>query len=89
MTNANIRTILSLYKEMLRESGKFVNFNYRSYALRRIKDGFRTNSKEVDPAKIEKQVRFAQDGLKIIKRQTIVGHLFDSKQQLSVEVLKH
>ena len=87
--NANTRTILSLYKEMLRESGKFVNFNYRSYALRRIKDGFRTNSKEVDPAKIENQVRYAQETLKIIKRQTIVGQLFGSNQQLSVEVLKH
>ena len=84
MAASNPKTVLSLYKVMLRESGKFVDINYRSYAIRRIKDSFKTNSKLTESAKIEQQIQYAKENLKIIQRQTTVGQLFGLGQQLSV-----
>ena len=48
--------ILSLYKTMLRESQKFVDKNYRSYAIRRVRDGFKEGAKETDEAKVQANI---------------------------------
>ena len=61
---------------MLRESEKFVDLNYRSYAIRRIKDGFRAQSHVTEQSEIETKIQYAKVNLDIIKRQTTVGHLF-------------
>ena len=73
---------------MLRESEKFVDFNYRSYAIRRVKDGFRANAQLTEESKIRGALNKAKESIEIIKRQTTVGHLFGLNQQLSVEVPK-
>lgn len=69
--------ILSLYKTMLRESQKFVDKNYRSYAIRRVRDGFKEGAKETDQSKIQENILKAKDDLIIIKRQSTISHLFD------------
>lgn len=73
---------------MLRESEKFVDLNYRSYAMRRVKDGFRSNARLVEESKIKETVSNAKENLEIIKRQTTVGQLFGQNRQLSVELPK-
>ena len=73
---------------MLRESGKFVDFNYRSYAIRRIKDGFRNNANEIDKTKIDENIKHAEENLKLIQRQTTVGHLFGLQQKIAIEIPK-
>ncbi|XP_039430887.1 LYR motif-containing protein 4 [Culex pipiens pallens] len=70
--------VLSLYKQMLRESEKFSSYNYRMYALRRIRDAFRENKSLTDATKIEGQMEYAQKNLGIIKRQALVGQLFQA-----------
>ncbi|XP_055644132.1 LYR motif-containing protein 4 [Toxorhynchites rutilus septentrionalis] len=68
--------VLSLYKEMLRESQKFNSYNYRMYALRRIRDAFRTNKSLVDSSQIQSEMDYALKNLDIIKRQAMIGHMF-------------
>jgi hypothetical protein len=88
MALSNSKAVLSLYKVMLRESEKFVDLNYRSYAMRRVKDGFRSNARLVEESKIKETVSNAKENLEIIKRQTTVGQLFGQNRQLSVELPK-
>ena len=76
MTLATNSKVLSLYKTMLRASEKFVDKNYRSYAIRRVRDGFKQGAKEKEPARINGCIIYAKDNLEIIKRQSTVGQLF-------------
>ena len=78
MAGGTSTKVLSLYKTMLRESQKFVDKNYRSYAIRRVKDGFKEGAKERDESKIKENILKAKDNLSIIRRQSTIGHLFDS-----------
>ncbi|XP_058822708.1 LYR motif-containing protein 4 [Topomyia yanbarensis] len=68
--------VLTLYKQMLRESQKFSSYNYRSYALRRIRDAFRENKTLTDATKIQSELEYAQNNLEIIKRQALLSQLF-------------
>ncbi|CAH1778816.1 unnamed protein product [Owenia fusiformis] len=70
--------ILSLYKNMLRESSKFTSYNYRCYAIQRIKDAFREHKDESDPDKVAEYIAKANDNLGIIKRQVIISQLYSS-----------
>ena len=76
MAGANSSKVLSLYKTMLRESEKFVDKNYRSYAIRRVRDGFKQGAKETEPIKIDANITYAKNNLEVIRRQSTVGHLF-------------
>ena len=76
MASSNSKAVLSLYKIMLRESEKFADLNYRSYAIRRVKDGFRANARLSEQSEISGKINGAKENLEIIKRQTTVGKLF-------------
>ncbi|KAF9416552.1 hypothetical protein HW555_006127 [Spodoptera exigua] len=66
------RQVLSMYKLLMREAEKFPNYNFRSYALRRIRDGFKENKALTDLKQIKQQYEFATENLSIIKRQVII-----------------
>ncbi|XP_022817325.1 protein bcn92 [Spodoptera litura] len=70
------RQVLSMYKLLMREAEKFPNYNFRSYALRRIRDGFKENKAVTDLKQINQQFEFATENLSVIKRQVIVGDLY-------------
>jgi LYR motif-containing protein 4 len=72
------KDILNLYKNLIRESKKFSNFNYRMYALRRVRDAFRENQNLTDQAKVEEVFKYGLKNLDIIKRQVVVNQLFKS-----------
>jgi len=78
--------LLSLYKQMLRESAKFQDFNFRAYAVRRVRDGFKAGSALDDPGKIKSSFELAKTNLELIKRQVMIGQLYNINQKLSVEV---
>ncbi|XP_020955796.1 LYR motif-containing protein 4 isoform X1 [Sus scrofa] len=61
--------VLDLYRAMLRESKHFSAYNYRTYAIRRIRDAFRENKNVGDPAEIQALVTKAKRNLGIIRRQ--------------------
>ncbi|VVC37806.1 Complex 1 LYR protein [Cinara cedri] len=68
--------VLKIYKNMLRESGRFSFYNYRMYALRRVKDAFRQHKSIHEPSEIQLHLKEANKFLNIIKRQVIVGDLY-------------
>ncbi|KAI9560352.1 hypothetical protein GHT06_014369 [Daphnia sinensis] len=76
--------ILRLYKQLLRESTKFSSYNFREYALMRVKDAFRENKNLTDPAAVDKQIKEGYKNLAIIKRQVVIGHMFEP-QRLVIE----
>ncbi|XP_047001583.1 LYR motif-containing protein 4 [Schistocerca americana] len=76
--------VLKLYKTMLREAEKFPSYNYRTYALRRIRASFRENKSQTNPAEIDKAIQYATDNLGAIRRQVVVGKLY-STEKLVIE----
>ncbi|XP_067910583.1 LYR motif-containing protein 4 isoform X1 [Heterodontus francisci] len=76
--------VLSLYRVMLKESKKFPSYNYRTFALRRIKDAFRENKNVTNPEVIQELIEKAKANIEIIQRQVLVGHLYTA-QKLIIE----
>ncbi|XP_078055388.1 LYR motif-containing protein 4 isoform X1 [Mustelus asterias] len=76
--------VLSLYRMMLKESKKFSSYNYRTFALRRIKDAFRENKDVTNPEVIQELIEKAKANIEIIQRQVLISHLYTS-QKLIIE----
>ncbi|EFX87649.1 hypothetical protein DAPPUDRAFT_306461 [Daphnia pulex] len=76
--------ILKLYKQLLRESSKFSSYNFRQYALMRVRDAFHENKNLTDATAVKKQVAEGYKNLAIIKRQVIIGDMFEP-QRLVIE----
>lgn len=76
--------VLDLYRAMLRESKRFSSYNYRTYAVRRIRDAFRENKNVKDPAEIQTLVNKARRDLGIICRQVHLSQLY-STDKLVIE----
>ncbi|XP_076617069.1 LYR motif-containing protein 4 [Chaetodon auriga] len=76
--------VISLYKMMLTESKKFPSYNYRTYALRRIRDAFRANRTVEDPKTVERLMVEGQQTLALIQRQVAIGKMFET-QKIVVE----
>ncbi|KAI1888878.1 hypothetical protein AGOR_G00173300 [Albula goreensis] len=78
---ASSRTqVLSLYRMLMKESKKFPSYNYRTYALRRIRDGFRENQSVSDPKTVEVLLSQARDSLALIQRQVAIGQLYTTQK---------
>jgi hypothetical protein len=75
---ANFTTIqkLNLYRNLIREGRQLTNYNFREYALRRTRDGFRINQNLTDEAKINEQLNYALEDLEVLKRQVIISKLY-------------
>ncbi|KAM9665207.1 LYR motif-containing protein 4 isoform 2-T2 [Trichechus inunguis] len=76
--------VLDLYRAMLRESKHFSAYNYRTYAVRRIRDAFRENKNVEDPVEIQILVSKAKRDLEIIRRQVLISQLY-STDKLIIE----
>ncbi|XP_066143694.1 LYR motif-containing protein 4 [Euwallacea fornicatus] len=68
--------ILNLYKTLLRESQKFASYNFRCYAVRRVRDAFRQNQHVNDPEGVKSLVEEAHKNLEIVKRQTSISQMY-------------
>ncbi|XP_026185335.1 LYR motif-containing protein 4 [Mastacembelus armatus] len=74
--------VISLYRVMLRESKKFPSYNYRTYALRRVRDTFRANRKVDDPRAVERLIEEGQQTLALIQRQVFIGKMYDTQKMV-------
>ncbi|XP_016296105.1 LYR motif-containing protein 4B-like [Sinocyclocheilus anshuiensis] len=68
--------VLSLYRLLLKASKTFPSYNYRTYALRRVRDAFRENRTVEDPKVVEELLNRARDSLALIQRQVCIGKMF-------------
>ncbi|XP_031439480.1 LYR motif-containing protein 4 [Clupea harengus] len=72
--------VLSLYRMLLRESEKFSAYNYRTYALRRVKDAFKENKNVEDPQNLQRLLSQAWDSLALIQRQVTIGKMYETQK---------
>ncbi|XP_034935977.1 LYR motif-containing protein 4 [Chelonus insularis] len=71
--------ILNLYRNLLRESKKWKSYNYREYALRKIRHEFRSNQTLKDEKSIEECYQKGLESLEVIKKQVIIGNLYSTR----------
>ncbi|XP_029159407.1 LYR motif-containing protein 4 [Nylanderia fulva] len=71
--------ILYLYRNLIGESKKWDSYNYRMYALRKIRDEFKENKTLTDQEKIKQCYEKGQEALAAIRRQVILGHLYNTR----------
>ncbi|XP_054621619.1 LYR motif-containing protein 4 [Dunckerocampus dactyliophorus] len=72
--------VISLYRMLLRESSNFPSYNYRTYALRRVRDAFRANKQVDDPKTVERLVLEGRQSLALIQRQVAIGRMFKTQK---------
>mmetsp|Transcript_23703 Transcript_23703/g.35157 ORF Transcript_23703/g.35157 Transcript_23703/m.35157 type:complete len:87 (+) Transcript_23703:98-358(+) len=68
---------LSMCRSLLREAHKMSDYNFRSYAARRVKAGFRKNSL-LQGQELAAAVKYGEEQLAVLKRQVIIGNLYPS-----------
>jgi len=74
-----------LYKEMIREAGRFQDFNYRNYFIRRIRHDFDRSYDLSSQEDIDSAMSRGKKQLDMIKRQAVIGQLFDPHTKLYLE----
>ena len=77
---SNKMVVLRMYKNLLREGQKFSDYNFRSYATRRIRAAFKENRHENDPMKLQHLKKYAFENLEVIKRQVAIGNMYGHSQ---------
>ncbi|XP_011702096.1 PREDICTED: LYR motif-containing protein 4 [Wasmannia auropunctata] len=71
--------ILSLYRNLIRESKKWSSYNYRMYALRKVRHEFKENKALEDEEKVRQCYGKGQEALSMIKKQAILGNLYSTR----------
>ncbi|ETN45944.1 uncharacterized protein HMPREF1541_00126 [Cyphellophora europaea CBS 101466] len=75
-TDASAATVRSIYRQLLRQSSQFSNYNFREYARRRTRDAFHEHAGVQDERQRQELVQKALSELAILKRQTVVSQFF-------------
>ncbi|XP_072567459.1 LYR motif-containing protein 4 isoform X1 [Paramormyrops kingsleyae] len=73
MASCSRSHVISLYRMLMKESKKFPSYNFRTYALRRVKHGFRENQHVDNPRTLDMLLGQARESLALIKRQFTQG----------------
>ncbi|KAL2722137.1 protein bcn92 [Vespula maculifrons] len=71
--------ILNLYRNLIRECKKWNSYNFRMYALRKVRYEFQQNKTLQDEKEIQQCFKKGQEALEMIKRQVIIGHLYATR----------
>ena len=72
-----------LYKQLMREAQAFPDFNFRNYFLRRIRDDFKQKLSLASAEDVGKELKNGQAQLAMLRRQAVVGQLFDTNIKLA------
>ena len=75
MTTAKV---LKLYRSSLKAARDFVDYNFREYALRSVRNRYRSNRSVTNPQQIEDLIREGEKNLQILRRQVLIGKLYAS-----------
>lgn len=76
---ANKTKILSLYKDLLRESAKFKSYYFRNYFTRKTKTQFRKHINADDEASLQ-LMKKSEELLATLRRQTVISNLYDDSR---------
>ncbi|KAL5966325.1 LYR motif-containing protein 4 [Taenia solium] len=70
------RRIVHLFKEMLRASNNFTDYNFRAYFTRRIREEFRKHRNVKSPEEQDKFIAEAEKTLGILQRQSALSNFY-------------
>ncbi|KAG8464164.1 hypothetical protein KFE25_003227 [Diacronema lutheri] len=68
--------VLALFKKLMRASRSFTHYNFREYALRRVRLGFREKAGVSDPAQIAELVGEGSKQLEVVRKQALISQLY-------------
>ena len=71
----------SLFRTMLREAAQVDQYNFRNYAIRRVREDFRRNAALSD-SEAATALQEGKDALEVLRRQRIVGQLYPAAQSV-------
>ena len=66
---------------MLREAAQLDQYNFRNYAIRRVREDFRKNA-ALAGADADAALQEGRDALEVLRRQRIVGQLYPAAQSV-------
>mmetsp|Transcript_13491 Transcript_13491/g.13691 ORF Transcript_13491/g.13691 Transcript_13491/m.13691 type:complete len:82 (-) Transcript_13491:311-556(-) len=72
---------LRLFRSLLREAKQVNDYNFRSYAVRRVKSGFRLNQ-TLQRGDIESTLDQGFSQLALLKRQRTLGNMFPTARSV-------
>ena len=75
MSGLSRTLVLHLYRSLLKHAKKLQDYNFRSYAIRRTRQGFR-EAKRVSPEEAERLYQSGLKQLEVVNRQAIISSLF-------------
>ena len=75
---------LALYRQLLRASQRFTNYNFREYSLRRVRDDFRS-SRQLAPADARRAYDYGVKELESLRRQVLVSELYPQTEKHAME----
>jgi len=78
--------VLQLYRQFMRASSRFNNYNFRHYFLRRSRDAFKESKNVEDPEKIHSLLSKAREELQVLQRQSRISQMYTT-DKLVVEPL--
>ncbi|XP_060821265.1 LYR motif-containing protein 4 [Bombus pascuorum] len=88
MMASSRKVILNLYRNLIRESKKWNSYNYRLYALRKIRHEFKQNKTIQNKEEINECYNRGLESLQMIKRQVTIGNLY-STRPLIIETMEN
>ncbi|NP_001291137.1 LYR motif-containing protein 4 [Esox lucius] len=89
MASCSKTQVILLYKMLIKECKKLPSYNYRTYALRRVKDGFRENLHDDNPKSLDRLLNQARESLAVIKRQASIGQMYSAQRTIVEETGVH
>lgn len=78
--------VLQLYRQFIRASSKFNNYNFRHYFIRRSRDAFKESKDVKDPEQVHSLLSKAREELQVLQRQSKISQMY-SFDKLVVEPL--
>jgi len=76
----DMSSVIHLYRQSQRAARQFLDYNFREYAIRRTREGYRSHMGETEAAKIKEFVSDAHRQLEVIRRCTMVARLYPTEQ---------
>mmetsp|Transcript_6599 Transcript_6599/g.25470 ORF Transcript_6599/g.25470 Transcript_6599/m.25470 type:complete len:81 (+) Transcript_6599:154-396(+) len=72
---------ISLYRQLLRQAGRFTQYNFRSYAMRKVVSEFR-KGKDLQGEEAQKALAFAQEQLGVMTRQATISQMYPASSSV-------
>ena len=83
--NKSQRQVLQLYRALLKEAKAFPSYNYREYAIAKIKHTFHCQKDMTDPQAITTAMKKGKEALEMMKRQCRLQSMYNPNVRLVIE----